>query len=76
MRPLKLRNAECSAKGGSASKSVQLLAYGNDIDIIEHTNRDVTAVFRAIERECIKMDLAVNECKTKYMLLASRDYGQ
>ena len=36
-------------------KSVQLLAYADDIDIIGRTKRDVTAAFGAIERESTKM---------------------
>ena len=48
-------------------KSVQLLAYADDIDIIGRTKRNITVVFSAIERESIKMGLAVNEGKTKYM---------
>ena len=49
-------------------KSVQLLAYANDINIIGRTMRDVTVAFSVIERASTKMDLAVNERKTKYML--------
>ena len=52
-------------------KSVQLLAYADDIDIIGSTMRDVTAAFSAIERESPKMGLAVNEGKIKYMLSTS-----
>ena len=54
-------------------KSVQLLAYADDIDIIGRTMRDVTATFSAIERESAKMGLAVNEDKTKYMLSTGGD---
>ena len=60
-----------SAKGGIHcsgtifKKSVQLLAYANDIDIIGRTKQDVTAAFSAIERESTKMGLAVNEGRTK-----------
>ena len=52
-------------------KSVQLLAYADDIDIIGRTMRDVSAAFSAIELESAKMGLAVNEGKTKYMLTTS-----
>ena len=34
--------------------------------------RDVTAAYSAIERESVKICLAVNEDKTKYMLSTSR----
>ena len=46
-------------------KSVQLLGYGDDIDILGCTKRDVTAAFKAIQRESTKMDLPVNEGKTE-----------
>ena len=38
--------------------------YTDDKDINWHTKGDVTAPFSAIERESIKMDLAVSEAKT------------
>ena len=43
-------------------KSVQLLAYADDIDIVERTKRD------DIERESIKMGLAVNEGKKIHVI--------
>ena len=54
-------------------KSIHLLAYAGDIEIIGRTKRDVTSAFSAIEREFTKMGLAVNEDKTKSMLWTSRD---
>ena len=68
-----LRKAGVHRNGTIFRKSVQLLAYAVDIDIIDRTKRDITAAFSAIERESTKMGLAVNEGKTKYMLTASRD---
>ena len=59
--------------GTILQKSVQLLAYADDIDIIGHTKRNVTAAFSATERESTKIVLAVNEAKTKYMLSTNRD---
>ena len=41
-------------------RSVQLLAYADDIDIIRRIKRGITAAFSAIEREPAKMNLAVN----------------
>ena len=46
----------------------QLLPYANDTDIIGRSKRDVTAAFSYIATE---IGLAVNEGKTKYMLLRS-----
>ena len=44
-------------------KSVQLLAYADDNDIIGCTKQDVTAAFSAIEQESTKMGLAVGKAK-------------
>ena len=49
-------------------KSIQLLANADNIDIIGHIKRDVTATLSAIDRESTKLSLGVNERKTKYML--------
>ena len=57
----------------NSCSSVKLLTYADDADIIERTKRDVTASFSAIEQEFTKMGVAVNESKTKFMLLTSRD---
>ena len=70
---------ETSAKGERAlqrhySKSVLLLTYTDDIDIIGLTKRDVTAAFSTILLgSLLRWVLAVNEGKTKYMLSTSRD---
>ena len=66
-----LRKAGVHCNGTIFYKSVQLLAYADDIDIFGCTMRDVTAVFSTIERESAKIRLAVNEGKTKYMLTTS-----
>ena len=68
-----LRKAGVHRSGTIFQKSIQLLAYADDIGIIRRTKRDVTAAFSAIERESTKMGLAVNEGKTKYMFSTSRD---
>ena len=61
----------CNRNGTIFYKSVQLLAYADDIVIIARTMRDVTAAFSTIERESAKSGLAVNEGKTKFMLSTS-----
>ena len=49
MRPLQLRHGEGAYRSGTIfQKSVQLLAYPDDIDNIGRTKRDVTVAFRAI----------------------------
>ena len=78
MRPLQLRHgvlrkAGVHRNGTIFQKSVQLLAYADDNDIIGRTKRALTDAFSAIERESTKMGLAVNEDKTEYMLSTNRD---
>ena len=51
----------------SKKKSLQFSAYVGDIDIIGRVRRDLSAAFRAIERESTKMGLAANAAKMKYM---------
>ena len=68
-----VRKSGVQRTGTIKTKSVQLLAYADDIDIIGHGLRDVTAAFAAIERESAKVGLAVNEGKTKYMLSKGRE---
>ena len=76
MRPLQFSLGECATEGECASqwhylyKSVHLLAYADDIGIIGRTMRDVAAAFSAIEWESAKMDLAVKEGKSKYILVS------
>ena len=50
-----LRKAGIHRSGTIFQKSVQLLAYADDIDIIGRTKRDVTGAFGAIELESTKM---------------------
>ena len=62
-----MRKAGVHRSGTIFQKSIQLLAYTDDIDTIGRTKRNVTAVFSAIERESTKMGMAVNEGKTEHM---------
>ena len=46
---------------------MQLLAYADEINIIGTSKRAVNAAFSVIERKSAKVDLSVNDAKTKYM---------
>lgn len=58
-----LQKARVYRNGTIFCKSVQLLAYENDIDSIGHIKSDVTSAFSAIERMSINMGLVGNEIK-------------
>ena len=68
-----LRKAGVHRSGTIFQKSVHLLAYADDIDIIGRTKRDLIAAFSAIEWESTKMGLAVNEGRIKYIFSTCRD---
>ena len=67
-----LRKAGVHRSGAIFNMSFQLLAFADDIDIIERCKRDVTAAFSAIQKEYEKVGLMVNAGKKKYMLSWSR----
>lgn len=48
-------------------KSVQVLAYADDIDIVTRSVRQLNETFTELQREAAKLGLKVNEDKTKYM---------
>ena len=60
-----LRKEGMNRNGATFQKSVQLLADADDIDIIVRIKR--YAAISAIERECTKMCLAVNEGERRYI---------
>lgn len=63
-----------SRRGGSIfSRTLQYLAYADDIAMIGRGQRFVSEGFSQMERESKKMGLGVNNEKTKYMI-ASRDH--
>ena len=48
--------------------NVDLCAYAEDIDNIRCNKRDVTNAFIEIQRKSIKMGMAINKDKTKYIV--------
>ncbi|XP_054089974.1 putative uncharacterized transposon-derived protein F52C9.6 isoform X1 [Zeugodacus cucurbitae] len=67
-----IRAAELNRDGTIFYKSVQLLAYADDIDIIGSNNRAVCSAFSRMDKEAKRMGLEVNEDKTKYLLSSSK----
>ena len=51
-----------------------LLAYADDIDIIGRNLQEVTPLLSRIEKESAKFGLAVNEDKTKIIILTDKTY--
>ena len=67
-----IRAAELNRSGTILYKSVQLLAYADDIDIIGKNKGYVCSAFSGLDREAKRMGLVVNEDKTKYLLSAHK----
>ncbi|GBN28849.1 hypothetical protein AVEN_120517-1 [Araneus ventricosus] len=58
-------------RGTLWKRSLQLLAYADDIDIIGRSERAVKEAFRALEISATDMGLTINEDKTKFMEVPS-----
>jgi len=62
-----VRNAGIQTSGTILYKSVQLLAYADDIDIIARSRMALKEAFLSLERAAGKIGLRINEKKTKYL---------
>ncbi|XP_054084799.1 uncharacterized protein LOC128921370 [Zeugodacus cucurbitae] len=67
-----IRAAELNREGTIFYKSVQLLAYADDIDIIGNNTRAVSSAFSRLDKDAKRMGLVVNEDKTKYLLSSNK----
>jgi hypothetical protein len=57
----------------SNNKETQLLAYADDIDIVDRSQSAVRDAYLALEGEAAKVGLKINEQWTKYMIAARND---
>lgn len=62
-----IRDSNINNRGTIFNKSIQLLAFADDIGIIARTPRALEEAFISLEKEALKMGLKINENKTKYM---------
>jgi hypothetical protein len=63
-------------RGTILYKSVQILAYTDDIDIIGRSERAVVEAFTKLEEVAQKLGLVINEDKTKFMEATSEPSGK
>jgi sorting nexin-29 len=61
-----IRDLGIERRGIIYYKSVQVLAYANDLDISGSSERDVKEAFIKLNNEAQEMGLNINEEKTKY----------
>jgi sorting nexin-29 len=62
-----IREAGIEKKGTIYHKSIQMLAYADEINIIGQTTTAVKETFLKLEKAAQEIGLRVNESKTKYM---------
>jgi len=67
-----IRDAKLETKGTIYSKSFQILAYADDIDIVDRTINSVKEVCLALSKAASNMGLIINEEKTKFMQVTSK----
>jgi hypothetical protein len=62
-----IRDSGIERRGATYHKSVQVLAYADDLDIIGRSERAIREAFTKLDKEAQLMGLKINETKTKYM---------
>jgi hypothetical protein len=71
-----MRDASIMNSGTIYNKSIQVLAYADDINIIGCYLRDTIEVFTKLERSAKEFGLQVNESKTKCMVVLTSEARQ
>ena len=67
-----VRRAGIDTKGKIFTKSVQLLGFADDIDIITRNLATVKETYTRLKAEAMQMRLTMNTMKTKYMRARGR----
>jgi hypothetical protein len=63
-----MRSVESTRGGTIFNRSLQYLAYTDDVNLISWNIREVSKAVIAVEAESKKAGLIINESKTKYMI--------
>jgi hypothetical protein len=67
-----IRDANIIQRGNIFCKSVQILAYADDIDIISRSPKSLQEATIALDRAARRMGMEINQAKTKYMICGSK----
>jgi sorting nexin-29 len=67
-----IREANKNQCGNIFYKSVQILAYVDDTDIISRSPKSLQEAITALDRTARMMGLEINQTKTKYMICGSK----
>ena len=67
-----IRDANINQRGNIFYKSVQILAYADDIDIISRTLKSLQEATVALDRAARRTGFEINQAKTKYMICGTK----
>jgi sorting nexin-29 len=67
-----IREANINQHGNIFYKSVQILTYADDIDIISRSPKSLQEATTALDRAARRMGLDINQAKTKYMICGTK----
>ena len=70
-----IRDAAVNVRGTIFYKSVQILAYADDIDITGRTQAAMIEAFTILEKTAKGMNLFINQEKTKYMPVTKKSHA-
>ena len=68
-----VRDSGINTRGTIFNRSVQILAYADDIDILSRSAKELKVAFLALEKAAGKMNLKINIQKTKYMFCGKKE---
>jgi hypothetical protein len=68
-----LRKCSEELNGTIFTKSIQLLGFADDVDIVVRNIRSVTDAYSRMEQEANKIGLRVNENKKKFLMVAASE---
>jgi hypothetical protein len=68
-----IRRAGVEMTGSIFTKSIQLLGFADDIDIVGRNIRAVSDAYLKLEREANRIGLRVNEDKTKFLMVSASE---
>jgi sorting nexin-29 len=70
-----IRDVAVNTRGTIFYKSVQILAYADDIDIIGRTPAAMIETITSLEKAAKCMNLFINQEKTKYMAVTKKSHA-
>ncbi|GFS83391.1 hypothetical protein TNCV_601121 [Trichonephila clavipes] len=74
LRSTGVRDYNVNIRDTTFNRTIQLLAFGNDIDVTDRTKQDVTNALESPEESARRMALTMNQEKTKLLAITQRNW--